>query len=151
MKKFIILFASAFLVACGGGDSDSGSMLEDTLPGTNVPASFAGTYVGTADLTASAIGITESDTFDVTVTVTTDGMVRFDGDDPDETFTVGIQNDGVFRGTLSIDEDECQGSVTVEGTVDGTRASGDVNGSGECELNGLSIDVSLEGTFNATR
>lgn len=151
MKKLIILFASAFLVACGGGDSDSGSMIDNTLPGSNVPVNFVGTYVGTANITASALGLSESDTFDVTITVTADGMVRFDGDDPDETFTVGLQNDGVFAGTLPITEDECQGSVSIAGTVDGMTASGDVSGDGQCDVNGLTVDAMLSGSFNATR
>ena len=150
-KKLYILLLSSFLIACSDGDSDSGSMLDDTLPGTNVPANFAGVYTGTTDLTASALGITQSDTFDITITVTEDAMVRFDGDEPDETFTVGLQDNGGFTGTLAINEDECQGSVTVNGVVDGTLATGDVSGNGECELNGLMVDVTLTGTFSASR
>jgi len=151
MKKLLVLLVSTVLVACSDGDSDSGSMLDDTLPGTNVPASFAGVYTGSTDLTASALGITQSDSFDITITVTDDAMVRFDGDEPDETFTVGLQNDGAFVGTLAIDEDECQGSITVNGSVDGTLATGDVSGDGQCDINGLEVDVTLSGTFSASR
>ena len=90
--------------ACGGGGSDSGSMVEATLPGTNVPISFIGTYQGTLNVNASALGNSISDSFPITITVNEDGTIRFDGDDPDETFTVGLQNDGVFQGNLPLDQ-----------------------------------------------
>ena len=151
MKKLLVLFACCFLIACGGGSSDSGGMVDATLPGTNVPANFAGTYTGMITFTASALGITETDSFPITVTVTDDAMVRFDGDDPDETFTVGLGNDGGFSGNLPINEDPCSGSVGVTGVVDGTTASGSISGSGNCNVNGLDVDVTLEGTFTATR
>lgn len=151
MKKIFILLASCLLVACGSGGSDSGGMTDDTLPGTNVPASFAGLYTGTATVEATALGISESDSFPINITVTEDAMVRFDGDDPEETFTVGLANDGAFSGSLPINEDPCTGTVTVTGSVDGTNASGDVSGSGRCLINGLDVDVTLEGTFSASR
>jgi len=151
MKNVFVIIACCFLFACGGGSSDSGSMLDATLPGTDVPASFAGTYSGTVTFTASALGITETDTFSITVTVTDDAMVRFDGDDPEETFTVGLANDGSFAGNLPINEDPCTGSVSVMGMVDGTTASGSVSGSGSCDVNGLTVDVTLEGDFSASR
>ena len=151
MKNLLNVFVCLMLIACGGGGSDSGGMTENTLPGTNVPASFAGVYIGDATITASALGITETDTFPVTVTVTEDAMVRFDGDDPDETFTVGLTNDGVFSGSLSISEDPCSGSVEVSGNVDGTSASGTISGNGTCQIDGLSVDVTLDGTFDARR
>jgi len=150
MKNLLILITSLFLIACGGGGSDSGGMAEDTIPGTNVPVSFVGTYTGTATITASALGITETDTFPITITVTNDAMVRFDGDEPDETFTVGLGNDGEFSGTLPINEDPCSGTASVDGSVDGTNASGTVSGSGTCQIDGLTVDVELDGTFEAS-
>ena len=151
MKKILILFTSCFLVACGGSGSDSGGMADDTLPGTNVPASFAGLYVGTATVEATALGLSESDSFPINITVTEDAMVRFDGDDPEETFTVGLANDGAFSGSLPINEDPCTGTVTVTGSVDGTTASGEISGDGRCLINGLDVEVMLDGTFNASR
>ncbi len=152
LKNSLIAFLLLLtLTACGGGDSDSGAMVEPTLPGTNVPANFAGTYTGTLTVTASAAGLTETDSFPITVTVTDDAMVRFDGDDPDETFTVGLENDGTFRGNLPIEVDDCSGNLSTTGQVDGTRVTGEVNGSGECDVGILSVDVTLEGTFEATR
>ena len=153
MKKLFIVVLSAFLFSCGSGDSDSGGMATPTLPGTDVPANFAGVYNGTLNVTASALGITESDSFPISVTVTDDAMVRFDGDSPEETFTVALENGGAFRGVLPIDEDECTGTVNVSGTIDssGTTASGTVEGSGRCIISGTTIDVELMGDFSATR
>ena len=152
MKKSLLIFTlSIFLFSCGSGGSDSGGMVDATLPGTDVPASFVGVYSGTLNLTASALGLTESDSFPITVTVTNDGMVRFDGDSPDETFTVGIENGGAFRGNLVINEDECSGSVAVSGSVDGTTASGTISGDGECDLDGTNVSVTLSGDFSASR
>ena len=79
------------------------------------------------------------------------GTVRFDGDDPDETFTVGVTNAGDFAGTANIMEDDCSGTINVVGRVDGTTASGSVDGEGTCNVNGLSLDVELSGDFNATK
>jgi len=151
MKKILILVSCCFLFACGGGSSDSGGMVADTLPGSNVPANFAGVYTGTITFTASALGISETDSFPITVTVTNDAMVRFDGDDPDETFTVGLADDGSFAGNLQISEDPCTGSVGVTGSVNGTTASGDVSGSGSCTVEGVNVDVTLEGNFTASQ
>ncbi len=147
----LLILVLASLVGCGGGDSDSGAMVQPTLPGTNVPASFAGTYRGTLTITASALTLSETDTFDITVTVTQDAMVRFDGDDPDETFTVGLANDGSFAGNFTVNEDECTGSLATTGRVDGTTASGDVSGKGRCDISGIQADVTLTGTFTATK
>ena len=104
LNRVLLLIAILFLSACDLGDSDSGAMVEPTLPGTNVPASFAGTYTGTLDVTAEALGVSESDSFDITITVTDDAMVRFEGDDPDEVFVVGLANDGTFAGNLQIQD-----------------------------------------------
>jgi hypothetical protein len=151
MKKALFIISFIFLTACDSGDSDSGGMAEPTLPGTNVPASFVGVYTGTLNVTAEALGITRSDSFPITATVTDDAMIRFDGDSPEETFTVGLTNSGSFSGNLPIVEDDCRGTVAVTGTVDGTTVSGTVSGEGECDLNGLDVDVTLEGDFTATR
>lgn len=151
MKKLIIVCLSVFLFACGGSDSSSGGGVENSQPGMNLPANFVGVYMGTITLTASAAGLSETDTFSITITVFANGTVRFDGDDPEETFTVGITDAGEFSGNIDINEDECQGTVAVVGQVDGTNATGTVQGDGECEVSGLDIDVELSGTFTATK
>ncbi|MBL4672123.1 MAG: hypothetical protein JKX81_07650 [Arenicella sp.] len=151
MKNLLLVFVGCFLIACSGGSSDSGGMVEPTLPGSNVPASFVGTYTGSLTVTASALGISETESIPITVTVTSDGMVSFAGDDDEEAFTVGLGNDGAFSGNLPINEDPCSGSAGVTGTVDGTTASGNLSGNGTCNVSGLEVDVTLEGSFSASR
>lgn len=150
IKQLFILSIALFLISCGGG-SDSGAQVEDSIPGTMIPISFVGVYTGTVNLTASAIGITESDSFPITITVTDDAMVRFDGDEPDETFTVGLMDDGSFSGNLPVEVSSCEGTLGVVGTVDGTTVTGTVDGDGVCDQGLLEIEVTLEGDFSATR
>lgn len=151
MKKLLLIASLVLLGSCGGGDSSSGGAVDPTAPGSMIPASFVGTYSGTLNLVASALGLEERDSFPITITVTSDGMLRFDGDDPDETVTVGVTNDGNFAASITINEDPCEGTINVTGTVDGTTASGTVNGEGSCEDGPLSIDVELSGDFSATK
>ncbi len=152
LKAFSLTLVLALtLAACGGGDSDSGGMDEPTLPGTNIPAIFVGTYSGTLTVTAAALGLSETDSFPITITVTSDGMIRFDGDDPDETFTAGLTNEGRFVGVLPVEVDECSGQLSTSGNVDGTTASGEVSGEGRCDVDGVVVTVTLEGTFTATK
>ena len=149
----ICFFLSALLAlsACGGGDSDSGGGGDVTTPGDMLPANFVGVYTGVLNLTASAAGLTESDSFPITITVNADGTVRFDGDDPDETFTVGIDNSGSFSGSVTIQEEPCAGTINLQGSVDGSNATGTVSGEGTCTQDSLTVDVSLSGDFNATK
>ncbi len=151
MKKLLVLFSFVFLAACGGGGSDSGGMVIPTLPGTNVPASFAGVYTGTLNLEASALGITERESYPITVTVTDNAMVRFDIDG--DSVTVGLANDGEFRANLPVPPNsaDCTGTIGIEGSVDGTTASGTLSGEGRCNISGLTADVTLSGDFSATR
>jgi len=150
MKKIILSLSFLLIAACGGGSSSSGGV-EESAPGQNLPANFVGTYLGMLRVTAEAAGVSESDSFEITITVFANGTVRFDGDDPDETFTVGIADDGSFSGNVDIDEDECSGSIGVTGSVDGTTASGTVEGDGECEISGITVSVELRGDFTATK
>lgn len=151
MKKILVLFSFLILAACDKSDSDSGGMADDTLPGTNVPSSFVGTYTGVLNVTASAAGITRSDSFPITVTVNNDATITITGDSPEETSTTGLQNDGSFVGNLPVNEDDCSGSVDYTGRVDGTNVSGTVSGSGDCQVGGLDVSVSLTGDFSAAR
>jgi len=149
MKNAFIAILCLFLFACGGS-SDSGGAVENSQPGDMLPANFVGTYTGMLNLTASAAGLSESDSFPITITVFADGTIRFEGDDPEETFTVGVTNAGAFSGSVDIVEDECSGTINLTGSVDGTTASGNVDGSGTCTINGLSVDVDLAGDFSAS-
>jgi len=151
MKKLFVLASFIFISACGGGGSDSGGMVSPTLPGTNVPTSFVGVYTGTLNLEASALGITQRESFPLTVEVTSDAMVRLTADG--ESVTVGLANDGEFRANLPVPENsaDCTGTIGIEGSVDGTSASGTLSGEGRCNISGLDADVDLSGDFNATR
>lgn len=139
------------LAACGGGGSSSGAGVEPTEAGQNIPDNFVGVYRGDVNFTATAAGLSESASFPITITVFADGTVRFDGDDPEETFTVGLTNSGDFAGNISIDEGDCSGQLAVVGMVDGSAASGTVEGEGECTVSGLDVDVALSGDFNAVK
>lgn len=151
MKNIYIIFVCLLVVACGGGSSDSGGQVEPTTPGSSIPSNFFGKYTGTLNVSAEASGLSAKESYPITITVTEDGKVRFDGDEPDETFTVGLSNDGSFAGNLPINEDECNGTVGVTGKVDGTTASGNVSGDGKCKVKGINIDVKLKGDFSATK
>ncbi len=149
MKNIFLVSISLFLASCGGGSS-TGAQVDESVAGDMVPDSFVGVYTGTLTVTAQAIGITESGTFPITVTVTDDGMIRFDGDDPEETFTTGLMNDGSFSGNLPIDEDPCEGVVGTVGMIVGNTVSGTLTGEGSCEEGILDLDVELDGTFSAS-
>lgn len=145
-----LILVVLFLSACSGG-SDSGGAVENSVAGDMIPANFVGTYTGSITVTASASGLSETDSFPITIVVSANGDLRFEGDDPDETFTVGLTNSGQFSGSLDIAQDDCSGTVSVQGTVDGSRATGPVSGTGECTVSGLNVDVDLEGSFEATK
>lgn len=149
-KSGLAAFFLLVLIACGSGGSDSGGG-EDTTPGDGIPTNFIGTYKGLLNLEASAAGITERDSVEITITVNSDGTIRFDGDDPDETFTVGVTNAGEFSGSLPINQEGCVGTVSVSGRVDGTTASGTLQGAGKCKVSGLDLDVTLRGDFTAIK
>ena len=151
MKKLFFTFASLLFLAACGGNSTSGAQVDESVAGMMIPASFVGVYRGSLTVTAEAAGITETDTFVITVTVTSDGMIRFDGDDPEETFTVGLTDSGTFSGNLPINEDPCKGTVGVIGAINGNTVSGTVTGEGVCEEGILEVDVDLDGNFSANK
>lgn len=151
LSAMILMVALFTVSACGDSDSDSGGNVEPTLPGTDVPVSYVGVYQGTLKITAKAAGLSVSDSYPIKVTVNDNGTIRFDGDEPDETFTVGLANDGSFAGSLNVNEEECTGKVDVTGKVDGKNANGNVNGKGKCRFDGKSLDVTLDGDFSASK
>ena len=138
--------------ACDIGGSSSGAdQVENSEAGDMIPAAFVGVYIGTVDIRAEASGISERGSFPITITVTSDGMIRFDGDDPDETFTVGLANDGSFSGNLHINEDDVEGVLGVSGRVDGTTASGSITGEGVYDTGAIDLQVDVTGSFTATK
>jgi hypothetical protein len=148
----ITLFTGFFLTGCDIGGSSSGAdQVDNSEAGDMLPAEFVGVYTGTIDIQAEASGIKDSDSFPVTITVSADGTLRFDGDDPDETFTVGIANDGTFSGNLRYDDKDLTGVLGVTGRVDGTTASGDIVGEGEYDTGVVTLAVDVVGSFFATK
>jgi len=151
MKKLILAFVSIVFLASCGGNSTSGAQVEESEAGSMTPASFVGDYAGTLTVTVEALSITETYTFPVTATVTMDGMITFNGDDPGETFTVGLTDEGTFSGNLFINEDDCEGTIGIVGSISGSTMSGTGEGEGVCESGILEVDVDLDGTFNLER
>ena len=152
MKKLLFVSILLMFLASCGGNSTTGAQVEESEAGMMIPDSFVGVYVGSLTVTAEVAGIfDETDTFDITVTVTEDGMVLFEGDDPDETFTVGLTDEGTFSGNIFIDEDPCEGVVGALGAFVGDTVSGTVDGEGVCSEGLIELDADLEGTFSATR
>ena len=155
MKKIILLASLVFLSSCGSGDSSSGGSVDPTAPGSMLPANFVGTYVGVVNLvlTASDIGISidESDSFPITFTVSADGMVTISSEEIDETIVVGVTNEGNFVGTISRTEDPCEATINVVGVVNGSTATGTVDGEGSCTESGITVDAELTGDFSASK
>lgn len=152
MKLFITILLITLVAGCDLGDSSSGAdQVENSMMGDMIPAEFVGVYIGTVDIRAEASGISESDSFPITITVTADGNIRFDGDDPDETFTVGLENDGTFSGNLRIEEDDVEGVLGVTGRVDGVTASGDIVGEGTVDTGVVDLAVEVTGSFTANK
>ena len=141
----ITLFSAlSLLQACSNGDTSVDSLPVSDGP---VPNNLVGTYVGTLSATARSGFLEESSTAPITIIVSPDNTLRFEGDDPEEVFVTTVGANGNFNGSIPIDVDDCSGTVDVSGNVDGTVASGDLGGTGDCS--GLSVGVS--GDFNATR
>jgi len=141
---YVLVCFFVLLSACGGSDTSVENV--DVTAG-EVPNELVGTYQGTISGEASAqlLPISESFEEDITITVGSDNTITFAGDDPDEVFTTVIGSNGGFNGSLTIDEDECSGTINVSGVVDGVTAQGDIGGEGECD----GIDVDLTGSFFA--
>lgn len=129
------------LSACGGGSSDGGG-------GGN----FAGTYVGSADITVSAGGM--SQTFSGAQQLVVAG---------DDTVSVGLpDNPPVATGQLNGDEFtvnapaallnrpglSCTGTVIITGTIQGDTAAGSVSSS-QAACNG--VPVTVAGSHSAQR
>jgi len=153
MKKIlslwhIILFAT--LTACSGGGSDSGG------PAGSFPAAFVGVYQGTLNVTVSAAGISQSDSAPITITVTPDAQLQFSSSETDETFSVGVTNDGSFNLNIDfvVDGLECTNmALDAAGQINaaGTSISADVTGQATCTVEGITLDVELSGELLASR
>ncbi len=144
VQRFVLLSLLVLVAACSKGNTSV-----DQKPVTDgaVPSNFVGVYRGTLTATAKAGPLNETTTDVITITVSADNTIRFEGDDPDEVFVTKVGANGNFNGSLPIKTGDCEGNVDVSGSVDGTAASGDLGGSGKCK--GVSVGVS--GNFSATK
>ena len=150
MKTHSIVIYALFaliLSACSGGGSSSGA---DAAGLDN-----DGNFVGTADLAASAPGFPDiSGTLDFSFVIQDNTLtsVTFD----DEVTAVSIPLVGnTFEVsnplTLTFDEITCTALVEISGSIAGDTASGPINGSAECDVSGVTVSVTVEGSFNASR
>lgn len=144
VNSLLLVVVANVLVACSKGDTRVDAREETEGP---VPNNFVGVYRGTLSAEAKAGPITESTKDVITITVTEDNRITFQGDDPEETFTTGIGANGNFNGELPVRSGNCEGTVQVAGTVDGTTASGEIGGKGKCD----SVDVGVSGNFFARK
>lgn len=140
----LIIVSLSLLQSCSKGKTSV-----DSRPVTDgpVPNNFVGTYVGTLSATAKSGALKKSTTDTVTITVSSDNTLRFQGDDPDEVFVTKVGQNGNFNGSLPINVSDCSGTIKVSGSVDGSVAMGQLGGSGKCK----SISVGVSGNFNATK
>lgn len=142
--SFSLFIMFGLLQACGNGDT---SVESRPVTEGDVPSEYVGTYVGTLSARAKSGALERSTSDTVTIIVSDDNRLRFQGDDPDEVFVTTVGANGNFNGSLPINYGDCSGSVQVSGNVNGVVAAGEIGGEGECE----GIKVGLDGEFNARK
>ena len=140
----------------GGGSTTTSTTTAETpaLPVESAPvSSIAGTYVGTATATASALGLTESRTIPVTITVAEDGKITIEsGSDifPD----VITLNGNTFNFSQTfVNEDfgsaTCSGTLYLQGSIEANGKLSATLSSQSVVCNGIPGTVS--GSLTATK
>lgn len=140
------------LAGCGGdGDSSSGGSGAPTGGGAPVNlAALAGTFAGTARITLSALGASETDTVPVRVVVSSNGTIRISFDD-DVVASNQLAADGTFRITDAVANagvEQCNGNLTITGRVTAAAVTATISSSG---VSCSGIPGSLSGSLNAAR
>lgn len=134
-------------VSAGAGGTPTGS------DGGSSSASFAGTYVGSGTVRFSGGSIPDTTkSRAITLVIRTDGTITLTiGDDS----VSGEINGSSFSSVVHIVESDngitCEGDVAYSGSVNGTVASGTINGGGECRVIGISTGVDVSGSFSANK
>ncbi len=133
------------LAACGGGSGGSSSS------GGGGVGSFAGSYLGTANVTVAGGGGSERVVGSIEFIIRPDGTVV---SDPGTDFSGNgsVQGDRFVLNIAASSFNEpgvsCLGSFRIEGTISGNRITGTIRGS-SISCNGVSFTVT--GSFTATR
>lgn len=146
-----LAITAVMLSACGSDSpsASSGGGSVTVIPGD--PAALAGTYSGSATLTVSALGISESQTYPVTITIEPNGNVSI------RSGSEAIDDVAVLRGsgfsytttdTATVGQYTCSGTITVSATIANGRINGNLS-TQNANCNG--IGLSLTGTLQATR
>jgi hypothetical protein len=179
MRILIGVIAVAILAACGGGDSSSGgggdtaSGVAETPAqvsngaGSNPPAasqtqgsnqasesvgSLAGTYTGTVDVTVTIDTLNLVYELDIEVVVSPTGQVSVDVEGKTDRTTLD-GND--YEGSVVFEETKdgivCSGRINYKGRVNGSTTSGSTSGDGVCNQGGQLADVTLNGSYVASR
>lgn len=153
-RMTLAMLLALALAACGGDDGDSssgsgGSTASPTGPAVNL-ASLAGNYVGSARITVSALGLSDTQTSTVNATVTAGGRLTMTFGD-DVIATGQLAQDGSFRITDTLANaglDECSGNINISGRVTASAINANISASGaRCE----GIPATASGSLSASR
>lgn len=155
-----LLSTILLLTACGGGSSSGGgesdgetaSETGETSNTSTTPVSdIAGTYVGTATVTASGGGLSETGSAPVQITISENNSVAFGkpGEPPIGTTTLNTSGDAfeisVPASFFNRSGIECTGTLSASGTVNGGAITGAIASSG-VTCNG--IPGTVNGSFS---
>ena len=140
-----------------GGGSTSTSTTTSESPASPVePApvsSIAGTYVGTATATASALGLTESRTIPVTITVDNYGKVSIESGSDIFPDVITLNGNTFSYSQTFVNEDfgsaTCSGTLNLQGTIETNGKMSATLGSQSVTCNGIPGTVS--GSLTATK
>ena len=136
----------------GGGDSSVSSPDQSTDTSSPPVSPYAGTYVGTAVVTASAIGLTESESVPVTIIIDKSGLITVQSGS-DIFPNVLMLSGNSFSQSQTFDNQDF-GSVACSGTLtlSGNLSNGIINaslGSQSVSCNG--IPGTVNGSLSAAQ
>lgn len=153
-----------FLLSLSGCSSDNnsetssgGGSITTELPTSTVEpapvASIAGTYVGTATATASALGLTESRTIPVTITVDENGTISIESGSDIFPDVITLNGNTFSFSQTFVDENfgsaTCSGTLNLQGAIDSNGKLTATLSSQSVTCNGIPGTVS--GSLSATR
>ena len=148
-----LLFITFALAACS--DKSSVNSGADGLEGDGgkPSAKYAGKYRGQAAFQYKGAGLDgESDLQTIFVVINKNGTVSTTIED---TTVAGVINNNKVEIVLNINRSQgpysCKATVKLKGTVSGRKLSGPISGSGVCKVIGVPRDVTLGGSFSATK